>query len=145
MYTDPIADMLTRIRNAQMVKKSEVILPFSKLKFNIARLLETEGWIGKVEELAPQEILKVKANNTNEKNARFKQIKIRLLYTDNKPKIEVIKRISKPGRRIYAGKDEMPIVLNHYGIAVISTPKGLMTNKQAKQKGVGGEIICEIY
>ena len=70
-----------------------------------------------------------------DKNARFKQIKIQLLYTNNKPKIGVIKRISKPGRRIYVGKDEMPVVLNNFGVAVVSTPKGLMTNKQAKKMG----------
>ena len=85
--TDPIADMLTRIRNAQMVKKTEVILPYSKLKFNIARLLEKESWLGKVEQIEPQEILKTRAKNRKDKDARFKQIKIKLLYQDNQPKI----------------------------------------------------------
>ena len=152
--TDPIADMLTRIRNAQMVKKTEVVLPYSKLKFNIASLLTKEGWLGKVEVLEPLLAKNVKAKNIKEKNAKFKQLKIEIKYNRVKsleghvasePKISSLKRISKPGRRIYVGKDEMPVVLNNYGIAVISTPKGLMTNKQAKKEGVGGEVLCEVY
>jgi len=153
--TDPIADMLTRIRNAQMVKKTEVVLPYSKLKLNIANLLSTEGWLGKVEVLEPLSAKNVKAKNTKDKNAKFKQLKIEIKYNHvkspsgdhvaSKPKILSLKRISKPGRRVYVGKDEMPIVQNNYGIAVISTPKGLMTNKLAKKEGLGGEIICEIY
>lgn len=143
--TDPISDMLTRVRNAQMVKKPEVVLPYSKLKFNIAKLLEKETWLGKIEVLEPLLDKNVKAKNIKDKNAKFKQLKIEIKYDGDKPKISSLKRISKPGRRVYAGKGEMPIVLNNYGIAVISTPKGLMTNKQAKKQGVGGEIICEIY
>jgi small subunit ribosomal protein S8 len=141
MYTDPIADMLTRFRNAQSVKKPEVILPYSKLKNNIARLLEKEGWFGKVEILEPE----VLSSINKEKQTKFKQLKIQIKYNNNEPKITSLKRVSKPGQRVYVKKDEIPVVLNNFGIAVISTPKGLMTNKTAKKEGFGGEVICEIY
>lgn len=145
MHTDPIADMLTRIRNAQMVKKFEVVLPFSKLKFNVAKLLAGEKWLGEVKIVEPQTSIKASAKNRREIEARFKQIKIELLYENNKPKITNIQRISKPGRRMYVGKNDMPVILNNFGIAIVSTPQGLMTNKQAKQKGIGGELMCQIY
>ncbi len=143
MFTDPIADMLTRIRNAQMIKKPEVFLPYSKLKLNILKLLENEGWISNVEVVKgiPTKSKKI----SEEKNLRFDRIKLNIIYTNNQPKIKSLKRISKPGRRIYVTKDDLPSVLNGWGIAVISTPKGLMTNKQAKKENVGGEVICEIY
>ncbi len=135
MHSDPIADMLTRIRNAQAVKKETVILPYSKLKFNIAKILETEKWLGKVEKIEP-------ALN---KNTKFNQLKIKLLYNNNLPRIDKLNRVSKPGCRIYVSKDNLPIVLNNYGISIISTSKGLMTNKQAKKENLGGEVICEVY
>lgn len=132
--TDPIADMLTRIRNASAVRKDEVVLPMSKIKFNIAKILEANGWVGKVEE--------VKAG----KDIAFNQIKIALKYDKNgNSVIRSIKRVSKPGLKVYKGKNELPRVLNNFGIAIISTSQGLMTNKEAAKKGVGGEIICEIY
>ncbi len=162
MHTDPIADMLTRIRNAQMVKKPEVVLPYSKIKYNIAKLLSDEGWLGKVEVLEPllEQDIKTKnkkniSNKTASDNRKFKQIKIEIKYDFvktagddykiSRPKITSLKRISKPGHRVYVSKDKLPVVLNNYGIAIISTPKGLMTNKQARREGVGGEVICEIY
>ena len=145
MHTDPIADMLTRIRNAQMIKKSEVTLPYSKLKLNIVKLLESEKWLGKVEILEPQLESNAKAKNQKDIDAKFKQIKIEILYNNKEPKITNIKKISTPGQRVYAGKDEMPVVLNNYGISVVSTSKGLMTNKQAKKENIGGEILCEVY
>lgn len=136
--TDPIADMLTRIRNANLVNKKEVVLPMSKLKFSIAKILEKEGWVGHVEVL--------KAGGAKNQTSGFDQLKIALKYDKSgNSAISSIKRISKPGLRIYAGKTELPRVLNNLGIAIISTPAGLMTNKEAKQKGVGGEVICEIY
>ncbi len=141
MYTDPIADMLTRIRNIQLVKKSEVVLPYSKIKFNVAKILEANGWLDKVEILEPESKLKSGQNKIN----RFRQLKIKLSYLGQKPKIEQLKRVSKPGRRIYVSKDEIPTVLNGYGLAIISTSQGLMTNEEAKKAGLGGEIICEIY
>jgi small subunit ribosomal protein S8 len=128
--TDPIADMLTRIRNAQAVKKPEVVLPFSKIKFNIAKILEKEGYLG--------EVKKEKAN--------YGQIRIALKYDEEgQPVIRSLKRISKPGRRIYATKDKLPRVLSGMGIAIISTSQGLMTDKEARKRKVGGEVICEVY
>ncbi|MFH1366882.1 MAG: 30S ribosomal protein S8 [Patescibacteria group bacterium] len=128
--TDPIADMLSRIRNALLVKKTEVFVPYSGLKFEIANLMQKKGFLDKVEKI----------------NEKFDLIKISLKYNaDQTPAISHIKRVSRPGRRIYLTKNHLPIVLNNYGVAVISTSAGLMTNKEAKKKGIGGEIICEIY
>lgn len=127
--TDPIADMLTRIRNAQAVKKDSVVLPMSKIKLGIAKILEEQKLVEKVE------IVK----------SKFNEIRIELKYNNGRPAISNLKKISTPGRRIYAGKGELPRVLNNLGIAIISTPRGLMTNKQAKQQGIGGEVICEIF
>ena len=124
--TDPIADMLTRMRNALKVGKTEVEVPISKLKFEIAKLLEKESWVESVKE---------KDGN----------IKITFKYEKGNPAISYLKRVSKPGCRIYAKYKEMPIVLDGLGIAVVSTPKGIMTNNEAKKSRVGGEILCEIY
>lgn len=136
--TDPIADMLTRIRNASAVGKNEVVLPMSKIKLNIARILEREGWVGAVE------VVKTESEKNN--SAIFDELKIVLKYKKNKqPMITCLKKISKPGLKIYANKAELPRVLNNLGIAIISTSQGLMTNKEAVKLGVGGEIICEIY
>lgn len=138
--TDPIADMLTRIRNASMVKKQEVVLPMSKTKLAIAKILEQEGWIQKAE------IVKGGLDINNKKSSAFDQIRIVLKYKKSgKSHIQSIKKISKPGLKIYAKKDNLPRVLNNLGIAIISTSSGFMTNKQAWTKGIGGEIICEIY
>jgi len=132
--TDPIADMLTRIRNAQAVHKPEIVLPFSKMKFSLAEILKQEGYVKETEKLdGPDQ----PANGS---------LKIVLKYLGPKePAIGKLTRISKPGRRIYRDKDHLPVVLNHLGIAVISTPRGLMTNKAARKAGLGGEVICEIY
>jgi small subunit ribosomal protein S8 len=136
--TDPIADMLTRIRNALSVGKPEVLMPISKVKLNIAKLLEREGWIEKAEIVAD--------GITGKRGTRFNQLKIALKYdSEGRPSVSAIKRISKPGLRIYAKKDELPRVLNNLGIAIISTPKGLMTNKEARKNGLGGEVVCEVY
>lgn len=136
--TDTIADMLTRIRNASAVKKYDIVLPMSKMKLEIAQILKTEGWVNDVQV--------IKATSSKNKTARFDQIRIVLKYKKSgRSVIANIKRISKPGLRIYVGKDELPRVLNNLGIAIISTSKGLMTNKAAKQAGLGGEVICEIY
>jgi len=136
--TDPIADMLTRIRNASAVRKPEVVLPMSKIKYEVAKILKSEGWIMDAEV--------VKAEGKKNKNFTFDQIKIALKYKKSgKPAITHLKRISKPGLKIYVGKDDLPRVINNLGIAIISTPKGLMTNKEARKKGMGGEVICEVY
>jgi len=128
--TDPIADMLTRIRNASAVKKAEVLMPFSKVKFNIAKVLEKENYINKVE--------KIKDNN-------FDIIKINLKYNEKEPSIRHLKRISTPGQRIYINSKEIPTVLNGYGLGIISTSKGILTDKEARSKKMGGEYICEIW
>ncbi len=146
--TDPIADMLTRIRNAQMVRKSEVILPYSKLKFNILTLLAEHGWIESVERREPSSKPKSKLSKHSHNYVyyRFATLRVKLKYnSDGRPKINSLKRISKPGRRIYVSKDEVVPVLKGKGMAVISTSRGLMTDQQARQHEVGGELICEIY
>lgn len=134
--TDPIADMLTRVRNAALSGKSEVILPLSKIKYQIAKILEREGWIQKCEE--------VEADKESGRN--FKELKLVLKYKKSgRPAITSIKRVSKPSLRVYAKKDEMPVVLNGFGIAIVSTAQGLMTAKEAKAAKVGGEIVCEVF
>ena len=135
--TDPIADMFTRIRNASAVKKSDTSMPMSKLKYEIAKILEREGWIKGVE---------VIAGGLNARRSSFDELKISLKYQKNgKSHISVISRVSRPGLRIYVDKDNIPIVLNNFGIAIISTSKGLMTNKEARVQKIGGEVIGEIY
>jgi small subunit ribosomal protein S8 len=139
--TDSIADMLTRIRNAQAVKKTEVVLPMSKLKLQIAKILEREGWILKAETVASES----KIANAK-KTGNFESLKLILKYKKSgRPAISYLKRISRPGCRIYVAKDELPVVLNNFGIAIISTSSGLFTNKELKKKGIGGEVLCEIY
>ncbi|MDX9893140.1 MAG: 30S ribosomal protein S8 [Patescibacteria group bacterium] len=132
--TDPIADMLTRIRNAQAAAKPEVVLPFSKIKFAIAEILQQNGYIKKVTRL-----------EAGKQDSKFDQLKLELKYSGKEPAIASLKRISKPGHRVYVAKEELPSVLNNLGIAIISTSKGLMTNKEARKQNLGGEIICEIY
>ena len=133
--TDPIADMLTRIRNALAVRKTEVVLSYSKLKFNVAEILHTEGFVRTVEKID-----KGTASNP------IDQLRIVLKYLGPKePAISALRRVSKPGHRVYVTKDNIPVVLNNLGIAIISTSGGLMTNRQAKQRGVGGEVLCEVY
>ncbi|HPI67491.1 MAG TPA: 30S ribosomal protein S8 [bacterium] len=136
MYTDPIADMLTRIRNAQKVRKAEVLLPFSSLKFRIAEILQKAHYLGAIEKITAE---------SKTRGHGFDLLKINLLYENGQPKITHLKRISKPGRRVYVTKENIPTILNNYGLAILSTPKGLLTNHQAKKENTGGEIICEIY
>ena len=143
MHTDPIADMLTRIRNAQSAHRAELVLPYSKIKLKIAEILKLEGWLSDSQVLPGQ---KVGTSKKKGRNPKFDMIKITLRYDDlGQPVMRKIQRISKPGRRVYVGRDDLPKVLNDLGIAIISSPQGLMTNKQARKKGVGGEVICEIY
>lgn len=130
MMTDPIADMLTRIRNAYMARKQELVMPSSKLKKGLADLLVREGYLAgaNVEEQKPVAMLT-----------------LALKYDGKRAAIQEITRESKPGHRKYSSAADMPKVLNGYGIAIISTSKGLMTNKEASKAGVGGEVICSIY
>jgi small subunit ribosomal protein S8 len=137
---DPIADMLTRIRNASLVKKKDLILPMSKIKFNVAKILEKEGYVSSVTIISAGQDLQ------KNKTSKFDQIKINLKYNeDGSPRIKSLTRISKPGRRVYVGKDDIPRVLNNFGISVLSTSSGIMTGRDARKNKVGGELICEIY
>ncbi|MCD4693933.1 30S ribosomal protein S8, partial [bacterium] len=129
------------------VGKKEVVLPMSKIKYEIAKMLEKEKWIKRVEVVDPADsVLLDKKEEKKERDTVFKSLKISIKYKKSgKPFISHIKRVSRPGLRLYVNKDEIPEVLNNFGIAIISTPRGLMTNKEARVKGVGGEVICEIY
>jgi small subunit ribosomal protein S8 len=129
--TDPIADMLVRIRNAQMVGHVEVLMPASKLKASIAKVLKDEGYI---EDFAVRD----KAGDDGDK----KELAIGLKYYAGKPVIERLERISKPGLRVYKGRDDIPKVMNGLGVAILSTSRGVMTDRKARADGVGGEILC---
>ena len=127
--SDPIADMLTRIRNAQQVEKTEVVMPASKLKAAIAQVLTDEGYV---------EGFKVEPNDGKP------QLRIGLKYYAGRPVIERIERVSRPGLRIYRGHDEMPPVMNGLGVAIVSTSRGVMTDRRARSQGVGGEVLCYV-
>ncbi len=128
MMTDPIADMLTRIRNAYRVRKHEASYPYSKLKMNLTEILVREGYLVKAEKSADAK----------------PQILVTLKYNGRQPVLETIKRVSKPGSRYYVQYDDIAKVLNGFGISILSTSKGLMTNKEARAAKVGGELICEV-
>lgn len=125
--TDPIADMLTRIRNAQMAEKSAVAMPASKLKVAIASVLKDEGYI---DDFAVRD------------GSGKSELDIALKYYAGRPVIERIERVSRPGLRVYKGKDDLPRVLNGLGVAIVSTPKGVMTDRRARASNVGGEVLC---
>lgn len=133
---DPIADMLTRIRNAVMVGHQLVAMPSSKLKVAIVKILKEEGFITSYEvvdgKIVGQKMLRVRLKYIGERRER-------------KPVISGLERISRPGRRVYTNKREIPWVLSGMGVAIISTPKGVMTGQRARQLGVGGEILCKIW
>lgn len=130
MMTDPISDMLTRIRNASKVRKQIVDVPTSKMKFALAKVLQNEGYVAGVEQV---------------EGLKGVTLRIHLKYEGDDPKIMVIKRISKPGRRVYVQTTELPTVRSGFGIAIVSTPNGLMTNIEARKRRLGGELICEVY
>jgi small subunit ribosomal protein S8 len=133
---DPIGDMLTRIRNAVMAGHQTVAMPSSKLKVAIAKILKEEGYIASYEvadgKVAGQKILRIRLKYVGERRNR-------------KPVITGVERVSRPGRRVYAGKKEIPWVLSGMGIAILSTPKGVMTGQRARQLGVGGEVLCKVW
>jgi small subunit ribosomal protein S8 len=133
---DPIADMLTRIRNAVMSGQTLVAMPSSKIKVEIAKIMKEEGYLEGFEmiegETQPQKILRLKIKYVGERRTR-------------RPVISGIERVSKPGRRIYTQKQNIPWVLSGIGVAILSTPKGVMTGARARQLGVGGEIICKVW
>lgn len=129
--TDPIADMLTRVRNAGQVRQTHVVMPSSKIKADIARILKDEGFIRNYE------IIQDGVQPT---------LRIWLKYTERKePVISGLDRVSRPGRRVYSGRRELPRVMSGLGIAIVSTPLGVMTDEQARRRHVGGEIICRIW
>lgn len=131
MNTDPIADMLTRIRNANLVKHSDVEMPASKLKLALAKLLKNEGYITDYKVL---------------ENGKFSTLKIELKYDEQgKPIITNLKRVSKPGLRSYCKSKKLPKVYDGLGIAIVSTSKGLLTDRKAKKEKVGGEILCYVW
>ena len=127
--SDPIADMLTRIRNAQMVEKTSVAMPSSKLKTAIAQVLKDEGYI---------DGFQVKTESGKS------QLEISLKYYAGRPVIERIERVSRPGLRIYKGRHDIPQVQNGLGVAIVTTPKGVMTDRKARQSGVGGEVLVYV-
>ena len=124
---DPIADMLTRIRNAQLVGHAEVVMPASRLKASIAKVLKDEGYI---EDFALRD------------KGPHKQLAIALKYYAGRPVIERLERVSKPGLRVYKGRDDIPRVMNGLGVAILSTSRGVMTDRKARATGVGGEVLC---
>lgn len=127
--SDPIADMLTRIRNAQQVEKVSVSMPSSKLKVAIAAVLKEEGYI---------ESYEIKGDKTKP------ELEIALRYYNNQPVIERIERVSRPGLRIYKGRTSIPQVMNGLGVAIVSTSRGVMTDRKARSEGVGGEVLCYV-
>jgi small subunit ribosomal protein S8 len=127
--SDPIADMLTRIRNAQLVEKAAVTMPASKLKVAIAQVLKDEGYIDGWRVL---------------EDGGKRELEIGLKYYAGRPVIERIERVSRPGLRVYKGRDAIPQVMNGLGVAIVTTPKGVMTDRKARQNGVGGEVLCYV-
>ena len=127
--TDPIADMLTRIRNAQSVDKAAVTMPASKLKVAIAQVLKDEGYID---------------GFALRREAGRDELEIALKYYAGRPVIERIERVSRPGLRVYRGREAIPAVMNGLGVAIVTTPKGVMTDRKARQTGVGGEVLCYV-
>jgi len=127
--TDPIADMLTRIRNAATAKHTRVLIPASKMKLAIARVLKEEGYVKDIE------VLKDTPQGT---------IRLTLRYVDKKPVVTQLKRVSKPGLRVYTRKADIPLVRGGLGTAILSTPQGLMTGHRAYKEGLGGEVICYV-
>ena len=134
--TDPIADMLTRIRNAVMSGQAMTAMPYSKIKVEIAKILKEEGYLENFEvadgERPSQKVLRLKIKYIGERRER-------------KPVITGLERVSRPGRRVYTKKQDIPWVLSGIGVAILSTPKGIMTGQRARQLGVGGEILCKVW
>ena len=131
MQTDPIADFLTSIRNANQAKKVDVTVPSSKIKIEIARVLKAEGYI---------------ADYSSQEDDKQGKLTVTLRYSASRERIlQHIERVSKPGRRIYVGKTEIPRVLGGLGVAILSTPRGVLTGSAAKSAGVGGELLAKVY
>ncbi len=129
--SDPLGDMLTRIRNAQMRRKSKVTTPASKLRGRVLEVLQSEGYI--------------RGYSTVEYDGGKSEFEIELKYYEGEPVIREIERISKPGRRVYASVRDLPRVANGLGVSIISTPKGVMSDAEAREQNVGGEVLCKIF
>jgi small subunit ribosomal protein S8 len=134
MITDPVGDMLTRIRNALLIGRTEVDVPLSKIKVEIARILQTEGYIESyvIGEEKPAPMIHI-------------TLKYYGARRDRRPVITHLERVSKPGRRVYSPRQELPRVMSGMGIAIVTTPKGVMTAQQARREGVGGEVLCYVW
>jgi small subunit ribosomal protein S8 len=130
MITDPISDMLTRIRNASTVQKAEVVVPYSHVKWAIAKILEAEGFVKKAD---------VRGEGIR------REIALDLVYQDGESRLRELRRVSTPGHRVYRKATELPNVLSGFGVAILSTSSGIMTNKEARARRLGGEVICEIF
>lgn len=128
--TDPLGDMLTRIRNGQQAKKDSVLSPASKLRANVLEVLKREGYIRGYHE---------------DTDGRHKALRIELKYFQGEPAIKHLARVSKPGRRIYSGAKELPMVRNGLGITIVSTPKGVLSDSEARAQNVGGEVLAEVF
>ena len=129
-FTDPLGDMLTRIRNGQRAKKDSVVTPASKLRANVLEVLKREGYIrGYVEEVV----------------AGHPGLRVELKYFEGQPAIKHVARVSKPGRRVYSGSKELPTIRNGLGITIVSTPRGVLSDAEARDANVGGEILAEVF
>jgi small subunit ribosomal protein S8 len=128
--TDPIADMLTRIRNAVAASRSQVVMPHSKIKENIAKILRENGFI---------------VDYRVETSGQFKSLMVIVYREDDQPAITALQRVSKPGRRVYTGADKIPLVLGGRGMVIVSTSGGVMTGREARRQGLGGELICRVW
>lgn len=130
MVNDPIGDLLTQIRNASLAGRQTVAVPYSNMKFAVAKILRQEGYVGEMEKTGTDP----KAN-----------LLIHLKYSGDTPVITGIKRVSKPGLRWYVNRSEIPIVVGGMGVAIVSTPQGVMSGRDAKKKGIGGELLCTVW
>ncbi|MEO0412336.1 MAG: 30S ribosomal protein S8 [Pseudomonadota bacterium] len=129
--TDPLGDMLTRIRNGQRARKETILSPASKLRARVLDVLQREGYI--------------RGYNVEDLSQSHKEIRIELKYHEGDPVIREIARVSKPGRRVYSGASDLPRVLNGLGISIVSTPKGVLSDAEAREKNVGGEVLCTVF
>jgi small subunit ribosomal protein S8 len=128
--TDPLGDMLTRIRNGQQAKKDSVLTPASKLRANVLEVLRREGYIRGYSEVT---------------SGKHPALRIELKYFEGEPAIKYLARVSRPGRRVYAGAKDLPTVRNGLGITIVSTPKGVLSDAEARAKNVGGEVLAEVF
>ncbi|MBY6013400.1 30S ribosomal protein S8 [Qipengyuania gaetbuli] len=128
--TDPLGDMLTRIRNGQRAKKDSVLSPASKLRANVLEVLQREGYI---------------RGYSADDSGKHPALRIELKYFEGEPAIKHVARVSKPGRRVYAGSKELPVVRNGLGITIVSTPKGVLSDAEARNENVGGEVLAEVF